>query len=317
MSEKQPWWHLGEMRPGFKKVTGAASLLIVAFFALLLMIPTQSDEARTEIVKPHVRTAAPVPDKVEESGPIEVAIDFEHEMDSRGRLRIVGETNLPEETALGIGLERKVLNFREQVVGAVENGRFESSWISYRGAPLPAGVYKADVEVMYHEGQPKSVIRRLGNHLRYMTGPLVVRHPDLPFMGLTALAERPVEVLDGPRVAEVEVRPQPKQVLYHDYWSDPGRHFTIADLSYALSPVQGVLTISGRIKNIGPRDARYVNVKVSMRDARGREVGRSNVIKDDRFKSGESWWFDGLLTVRKPGGVELYVGPESITAFGS
>ena len=22
MSEKQPWWHLGEMRPGFKKVTG-------------------------------------------------------------------------------------------------------------------------------------------------------------------------------------------------------------------------------------------------------------------------------------------------------
>ena len=253
------------------------------------------------------------------SGPqeLEVAIDFEHEMDSRGRLRIVGETNLPEETALGIGLERKVLNFREQVVGAVENGRFESSWISYRGAPLPAGVYKADVEVMYHEGQPKSVIRRLGNHLRYMTGPLVVRHPDLPFMGLTALAERPVEVLDGPRVAEVEVRPQPKQVLYHDYWSDPGRHFTIADLAYALSPVQGVLTVSGRIKNVGERDAIKLDVKVSMRDAEGNEVGRGYVRKHDGLESGASWLFDGMLTVKKPGGVELYVGPDSIVAYGS
>ena len=273
------------------------------------MIPTQSDEARTEIVKPHVRTAAPVPDKVEESGPIEVAIDFEDERDSRGRLRISGETNLPNGTRLAFSLQAKALNYLAQDKGQVQNGRFQSAWFTRKGAPLPAGVYEVGVTVPVYKSHPESVKRRLGPGLEAMTGPLV-RTMSLDFMGKVASIERKVEVLNSSSAAQKEVEEM-------DYWIDPGRHFAWSDLDYALTSMPGVLTISGRIKNVGPRDASEVHVKISMRDAQGREVGRGNMNKFDGLASGASWAFNGLLTVRKPGGVELYVGPESITAFGS
>ena len=106
------------------------------------------------------------------------------------------------------------------------------------------------------------------------------------------------------------------RIAAHAYWIDPGRHFAWSDLEYSLTSMPGVLTITGRIKNVGERDASKIHVKISLRDAQGREVGRGNVDKYDGLKSGESWWFDGLLTARESGGVALYMGPESIIAFG-
>ena len=77
-----------------------------------------------------------------------------------------------------------------------------------------------------------------------------------------------------------------------------------SDLEFSATAVQGVLTFTGRLKNVGERDARYVGLKVSMRNVQKREVGRGNVQKHDGLKSGASWWFDGILTVREPGAVE-------------
>ena len=91
------------------------------------------------------------------------------------------------------------------------------------------------------------------------------------------------------------------------YWTDPGRHFMWSDLEFSPTAVQGVLTFTGRLKNVGERDARYVALKVSLRDAQKREVGRGNVQKHDGLKSGASWWFDGIMTVREPGGVEAFI----------
>ena len=294
------------------KSTVILGVLLFVVLGIAWLMPTP-DESRIASLEAAAATAEPIVQEelepMKESGPLEVAIDFEHEMDSRGRLRIVGETNLPNGTHLGYSLGRRGDK------GQVKDGRFESTWFSTGGAGLSDGVYKARVTVPVGSSHPDSVQRRLGTGLEEMTGPLVERaFPDADYdFGKVASIEREIQV-GGSTVAEVNnVR---ERIAAHAYWSEPGRHFAWSNLEYALTSMPGVLAITGRIKNVGPRDARYVNVKVSMRDARGREVGRSNVIKDDRFKSGESWWFDGLLTVRKPGGVELYMGPESITAFG-
>ena len=62
MSKTQPWW---KMRKPFKVALGitAGPLLIVGFLALLLLIPTQTDEAL-------YATKPPVPKKVEEPQPL-------------------------------------------------------------------------------------------------------------------------------------------------------------------------------------------------------------------------------------------------------
>ena len=123
-------------------------------------------------------TAVPDPGSAEESiaptgGPVEVAIDFDIERDSRGQLRISGETNLPNETRLMFSLSQQATNFGAQDSGQVQNGRFESAWFSDLGGPLSAGVYEVNITVPFHNAQPASVQRRLGPALEAMTGPFV------------------------------------------------------------------------------------------------------------------------------------------------
>ena len=292
------------------------ALLVIVVIALLSLPEAQprvSDASRT----PSVQEDLEEPMK-EESGPIEVAIDFEHEMDSRGRLRIVGETNLPTGTRLMFSLQAKTGGNPRQDKGQVMNGRFESAWFGSKAGPLPAGVYEAGVTVPVYNAHPDSVKRRLGPGLEAMTGPLTrLVNADFEILGKVASIDREVEVRGGEAEKEMSNEMDVRdRIAAHAYWSEPGHHFAWSNLEYALTSVQGVLRLTGRIKNIGPRDARQVHVKISMRNAQGQEVGRGNVNKNDGLKSGASWWFDGLMTVRKPGGVELYLGPESIVAFG-
>ena len=147
---------------------------------------------------PTSNTAAPETDPAEEAsaptgGPVEVAIVFEVEGDSRGGLRIAGETNLPNETRISFSLSQPATNFLAQDSGQVQNGRFESSWFSLQGAPLSAGVYEVGVTVPVYNTQPESVQRRLGRGLEAMTGPLV-EQASLDFMGKVASIQREVEV---------------------------------------------------------------------------------------------------------------------------
>ena len=124
-----------------------------------------------------------------------------------------------------------------------------------------------------------------------------------------------MEKKEADREAE-SLRKQQEVVDSAEYWRDPGRHFKWSDLEFGPTAVQGVLTFNGRLKNVGERDARYVALKVSLRNAQKREVGRGNVQKHDGLKSGGSWWFDGILTVREPGAVEAFIAEESFVAFG-
>ena len=106
-------------------------------------------------------------------GPVEVAIDFEVEMDSRGQLCISGETNLPNETRMLFSLSKPATDYRAQDSIQVQNGRFETACFSNRGASLAAGVYEVSSTVSIYDTQPESVQRRLGPGLEAMTGPLV------------------------------------------------------------------------------------------------------------------------------------------------
>ena len=106
-------------------------------------------------------------------GPVEVAIDFEVEMDSRGQLCISGETNLPNETRMLFSLSKPATDYRAQDSIQVQNGRFETACFSNRGASLAAGVYEVSSTVPIYDTQPESVQRRLGPGLEAMTGPLV------------------------------------------------------------------------------------------------------------------------------------------------
>ena len=147
---------------------------------------------------PPSNTTAPDPSPARESraptsDPVEVAIDFEIEIDSRGLLRISGETNLPNETRLSFSLSQMATNFLAQDSGQVQNGRFESSWFSRQGVPLSTGVYEVGVTVPFYNTQPESVQRRLGSGLEAMTGPLV-EQAGLDFMGKVASIQREVEV---------------------------------------------------------------------------------------------------------------------------
>ena len=297
----------GEMRPGFLKGAGIFVGCIVAFFVLLsLWMYERPEPSRSSptVSAAEVASGWKVQEEPEpmESGPLDVAIDFEHEMDSRGRLRIVGETNLPSGTNLMFSLGRR------QDKGKVRDGRFESAWFGSKGgAGLADGVYEAGITVPHGNSHPDYVQRRLGTGLEQMTGPLTrMLNPEFEILGKVASIEREIQVGGSKKREHVD----------YAYWIDPGRHFAWSNLEFAPTSVQGVLTVTGRLKNVGEKDASKVHLKISMRNAEGREVGRGNVNKYDGLESGESWWFDGLMTVREPGGVEIYMGPENIVAFG-
>lgn len=133
--------------------------------------------------------AAPAPAE----GPIEVTIDFDIEVDSHGRLRISGTTNLPDETRLSFSLAQQAVDFLAQDAGHVRSGSFESAWFSKQGAALPPGTYQVGITVPVYNAQPESVQRRLGPGLEAMTGPHV-DEADLEFLGKVARVHRTIEI---------------------------------------------------------------------------------------------------------------------------
>ena len=160
----------------------AAAIIAVISILSLSCAPSEQSDSATAAEE----SIAPT------GGPVEVAIDFETEMDSRGQLRISGETNLPNETRMLFSLSQSATNFSAQDSIQVQNGRFESAWFSHQGASLAAGVYEVDVTVPVYNAQPESVQRRLGPGLEAMTGPLV-EQASLD-MGNIASIQREVEV---------------------------------------------------------------------------------------------------------------------------
>ena len=181
------WAVVGLIRPTWARLPSRAASVGVWVLSVVLFIiggalmldstPEQTEQSAEESIAPT-------------GGPVEVAIDFDIERDSRGQLRISGETNLPNETRLIFSLSQQATNFGVQDSGQVQNGRFESAWL---GGSLSAGVYEVNITVPFHNAQPASVQRRLGPALEAMTGPLV-EQGSLDSLGNVASIQREVEV---------------------------------------------------------------------------------------------------------------------------
>jgi len=102
----------------------------------------------------------------------QVMIDVSSSLGSDRRLRVEGETNLPDATRLQVLVERELSGVRWRERVSVEEGRFEAGPFG-PGSGLPDGGYRVTVEVQEGSVQPRSVRERLGSENEHLSGPLV------------------------------------------------------------------------------------------------------------------------------------------------
>ena len=90
-------------------------------------------------------------------------------------LRIDGQTNLPEGTALMVSAQRGPVGADTEVT--VQGGRFSADLYPRQGQPIPPGAYEVEVSTPLADLQPQSVKSVLGPDYNAVTGPLVVPSP--------------------------------------------------------------------------------------------------------------------------------------------
>lgn len=100
-----------------------------------------------------------------------------------------------------------------------------------------------------------------------------------------------------------------------DYWWDPAKHFSVHDLRVLGSTkVQGLGKVTGRVTNVGTRDARFLRLTFRLLDAQGRRVGRATAVNHDGLTAGQSWGFDAVMAAHTGGAVEVRLDPNGVEA---
>ena len=128
------------------------------------MLPTQRSEVSQEKTKPTRQLPS--------SEQIDVSFNLELVFDSSGKLKISGETNLPDGMKLGIDLDGPN-RYIAQASAQVAAGKFVTEWFSYKGKPLPPGKYKVNIHSPYPSLQPSSVQQIIGPGGMRLNGPHV------------------------------------------------------------------------------------------------------------------------------------------------
>lgn len=131
--------------------------------------PAQSTKATPTPADP------PAPHKPEGIGG-DVAITFEVERLPGRKVRLVGSTNLPEGTHLGLGVWHRTRRdfFMQSSLTVPEGGRFTSEVFGPKSG-LIDGPYRATVTMPVVDLQPESIRRIIGQKGETLTGPLVER----------------------------------------------------------------------------------------------------------------------------------------------
>lgn len=86
-----------------------------------------------------------------------------------------GVTNLPDGANLMLSLTRPDVLYAAQAKIVVENGKFQSERLSYRGKPLTPGRYKIEISMAAAAFNPPSVQAVIGARGEKMTGQWVTR----------------------------------------------------------------------------------------------------------------------------------------------
>lgn len=103
----------------------------------------------------------------------EVSIEIQLERDSRGKVRVVGGTNLPSRMKLMVGLRNPATGYFGQDKVSVANGSFTTDWFSDRGSRLPAGLYEVSLSSPLAALQPAGVRKVIGKSGENLSGKMV------------------------------------------------------------------------------------------------------------------------------------------------
>lgn len=104
---------------------------------------------------------------------IQVKLDFEVKTLPNGKAKIVGTTNLPDNTNLAFEIKAKNTSYTGQDKKVVRAGGFESEEFSNRSNPLEKGDYTVSVTMPLALEQPNDVRRIIGAQGENLKGDLV------------------------------------------------------------------------------------------------------------------------------------------------
>ena len=108
--------------------------------------------------------------------PITVQLIYNIEPVKTGKLKIVGETNLPDETNLNIRVIGKSIKYDRSFETKVQAGQFHSEEFSANNNALSTGEYIASVAMPLSTIQPPTVRAIIGRNGEHITGELVRRY---------------------------------------------------------------------------------------------------------------------------------------------
>lgn len=129
-----------------------------------------------------------------------VVLNFKVETNGTRKPKIVGETNLPDGTELGVSIDSKTVRYNAGSNVFVQNGRFESETFSKNYNDLEAGQYTAEVSMPIAQVQSPAVRAVIGQNGENLKGSLVEKGS----LGVTVSTKQPFQLKAGGSVLLVE-----------------------------------------------------------------------------------------------------------------
>ncbi len=164
----------------------------IRLFILILILCafscSQTDRPVLTVKETPAPTAIPSSNKK-----ITVNLDFKIENLGSGKPKIVGTTNLPDDTKLGLWIKGSSVQYNGQTDFVVKGGKFQSSEFSLNSNRLTKGNYTADVSMPAANFQPENVRSIIGEKAENLTGNLVKSAP-IDGLGNSVNLSKPFEI---------------------------------------------------------------------------------------------------------------------------
>ena len=102
-----------------------------------------------------------------------VSLDIRFEVNTKGPLRVIGKTNLPDKMIGTVELRNAAISYDSRDTVVVSNGAFTSTWFSARYRTLPPGTYQISFTTPLAVFQPPCVQLVIGKNGENLSGPCV------------------------------------------------------------------------------------------------------------------------------------------------
>ena len=121
---------------------------------------------------------------------------------------------------------------------------------------------------------------------------------------------------EAKRSEEIAMKRAEERAAAMDYWWNPAEHFTVQGLRiFKSTRVSGLGKVTGRVTNVGTRDAEFLQLRFRLLNAQGRRVGMATAVNHNGLGSGEVWDFEAILAAHASGGVQVQLDPNGVTAY--